>query len=192
MSSSFNLGGSQETEKQPALKKKGVGIAAAALVLIGATACSVDSEQQASSTSADASVASSEVVAGENVAEQPAHEGQAGGAEAEVPAEADVPMEYRQALRSAESYLSFSGFSYDGLYDQLTSEYADNFSPEAARYAVDNVNADWNAEAVESAESYLEFSGMSPDGLYDQLTSEYADKYTPEQAQYAVDTVFAQ
>lgn len=189
MSSPFNLGGAQETDKQPVLKK-GAGIAVAVMVLFGATACSVDSEQQVSSTSEE-SVASSEVIAGENVADQPAQEAE-DGAEAEAPAGADVPMEYRQALRSAENYLSFSGFSYDGLYDQLTSEYADKFSPEAARYAVDNVGADWNAEAVESAESYLEFSGMSPDGLYDQLTSEYGDKFTPEQAQYAVNTVFAQ
>lgn len=61
--------------------------------------------------------------------------------DAEAPVEADVPREYRQALRSAENYLSFSGFSYDGLYDQLTSEYASMFSPEATQYAVDTVFA---------------------------------------------------
>ena len=110
---------------------------------------------------------------------------------AAVPADDGVSTEFKNALRSAERYLDFSSFSYQGLYDQLTSEYADAYPAEAAQYALDNVTVDWNQEALESAENYLEFSHFSYQGLYDQLTSEYGEEFTAEQAQYAVDTVDA-
>src|SRR5699024_1481935 len=84
----------------------------------------------------------------------------------------NVSKEFQNALRSAERYLDFSSFSYQGLYDQLTSEYADAYPADAAQYAVDTVTVDWNEEALESAENYLEFSHFSYQGLYDQLTSE--------------------
>lgn len=99
----------------------------------------------------------------------------------------EVPREYRNALRSAENYLEFSAFSYQGLYDQLTSEYADQFPADAAQYAVDNLQVDWNEQALKSAKQYLEFSPMSDAELYDQLVSEYGEQFTPEQAQYAID-----
>ena len=51
----------------------------------------------------------------------------------------NVPTEYKQALKSAKSYLETSGFSKQGLYDQLTSEYADKFTGEEAQYAVDEL-----------------------------------------------------
>ena len=114
------------------------------------------------------------------------------GAEQEAPAEApadDVPREYENALRSAQQYLDFAGFSEAGLYDQITSEYADQYSPEAAQYALENVNADYFAEAVESAENYLDTMPMSGPELYDQLTSEYGEQFTAEQAQHAVEAV---
>lgn len=105
-------------------------------------------------------------------------------------AEPDAPREYQNALRSAQSYVDIMPFSYQGLYDQLTSEYADNYTPEAAQYAVDNVDADWNAEAVEAAESYLDTMPFSREELVNQLSSEYADKFTVEQAQAAVNQVY--
>jgi len=76
-----------------------------------------------------------------------------------------------------------------GIYDQLTSEYGDKYSPEAAQYAVDNVKADWKANALESAKNYQDLMNMSPAAIYDQLISEYGDKFTPEEAQYAVDNL---
>lgn len=104
----------------------------------------------------------------------------------------DIPRDYTSALAEARDYLEFSSFSYTGLYDQLTSEYGGQYSPEAAQYAMDNLSdVDWNAEALEAAEDYIEFSDFSYAGLYDQLTSEYGSQFTPEQAQYAVDNVNA-
>lgn len=103
----------------------------------------------------------------------------------------DVPREYSAALESAKHYLEFTTFSYQGLYHQLTSEYGSQFPPEAAQYAMDNLDVDWNEQALRSAEEYLEFSAFSYLGLFDQLTSEYGESFTPEQAQYAVDSVNA-
>nr|WP_280194587.1 Ltp family lipoprotein [Corynebacterium pyruviciproducens] len=104
-------------------------------------------------------------------------------------AEADVPKDYKNALRSAKTYSDMMHMSKQGIYDQLTSEYADQFSPEAAQYAVDNLKADYNKNALESARTYEDTMAMSPDAIYDQLISEYGDKFTAEEAQYAVDNL---
>ena len=103
-----------------------------------------------------------------------------------TPEAADVPSEYKSALKSAENYSKIMHMSKAGLYDQLTSEYGDKFAPEAAQYAIDNIEADWNANALESAKNYQETMAMSPEGIRDQLTSEYGDKFTPEEADHAV------
>ncbi|MGI6020188.1 MAG: Ltp family lipoprotein [Lachnospiraceae bacterium] len=99
-----------------------------------------------------------------------------------------------EAIESAQSYLSFSGFSKLGLIDQLTSEYGEQFTREeadsAVQYLEENSLVNWNDEAVESAQSYLDFSAFSRNELYDQLTGEYGDQYTPEQAEYALTQVY--
>jgi hypothetical protein len=96
----------------------------------------------------------------------------------------------QRALESAESYLSFSGFSKQGLYEQLSSSAGEGFTPEQAQYAVDHVDADWNKEAVESARSYLEMMPMSRTALIEQLSSSAGDGFTYEQALYAVNKVY--
>ena len=101
----------------------------------------------------------------------------------------DLPREYKNALKMAERYLKTSSFSKAKLYQQLTSEYGSKFPADAAQYAIDNVQADWNAEALEAAKSYQKISPMSDSELYDQLTSEYGSGFTPEEAQYAVDNL---
>ena len=69
-------------------------------------------------------------------------------------------------------------------------EYGGQFTDEAAQYAIDNVDADWNANALGSAETYSDLMHMSKQGIFDQLTSQF-DQYTDEQAQYAIDTIDA-
>ena len=76
--------------------------------------------------------------------------------------------------------------SKNRLYDQLTSEYGESFSPEAAQYAVDNVAADWNANALAKACNYQDRQNMSPDRIHNQLTSEYGEKFTVAEADYAL------
>lgn len=95
--------------------------------------------------------------------------------------EETLTMGQKNALGSAESYLRFSAFSYEGLIHQLEFE---KYSHEEAVFAADNCGADWTEQAQRSAESYLSHSAFSYDGLLDQL--EY-EKFTSEQAQYAVD-----
>lgn len=108
--------------------------------------------------------------------------------QAEEP-EASVPQEWKNALRSAETYSDMMNMSKQGIYDQLTSEYGDNFPAEAAQYAVDNLEADYKANALASAKVYFEEMAMSKEAIRDQLVSEYGDKFTQEEADYAVENL---
>lgn len=91
-----------------------------------------------------------------------------------------VSVSKQNALKSAQSYLSFSAFSRKGLIEQLEYE---GFTSEQASYGVNNCGANWNEQAVKAAKSYLSFSSFSHDGLVEQL--EY-EGFTHEQAEYGV------
>ena len=95
--------------------------------------------------------------------------------------------EQKNALRKAESYAKTMHMSKQGIYDQLTSEYGEGFDKEAAQYAIDNIEWDWNANALAKAKSYRDTMSMSKNRIYDQLTSQYGEKFTKEEAQYAID-----
>lgn len=101
----------------------------------------------------------------------------------------DVPREFKNALKSAKVYSDTMHMSKQGLYDQLSSEYGEQFSPEAAQYAIDNLEADYHDNALQTARNYEEMMSMSPNAIYDQLVSEYGEKFTAEEAQYAVDNL---
>lgn len=103
--------------------------------------------------------------------------------------EDDVPREYKSALTKAGVYSDMMHMSKIGIYNQLISEHGDAFPPEAAQYAVDNLEADYNANALKKAETYAETMSMSNTAIYDQLTSEHGEQFTPEEAQYAVDNL---
>lgn len=105
------------------------------------------------------------------------------------PSRSEISVAMENALESAESYLSFSAFSRQGLIDQLSSEYGEGFDLEDATWAVDQVDADWMHQAVLSAESYLSFTSFSRQGLIDQLSSPYGEQFTIEQATHAADEV---
>jgi outer membrane biosynthesis protein TonB len=127
-------------------------------------------------------------------AEQEAKEKAAAEAKAKAEAEAkakeeSVPREYKSALTKAESYAKSMHMSKAGIYEQLTSEYGENFPPEAAQYAIDNIVFDWKENALKKAQSYAEKMNMSNSAIYDQLISEYGEKFTPEEAQYAIDNL---
>lgn len=105
----------------------------------------------------------------------------------EVEAEdTSVPREYKSALNKAASYANTMYMSKRGVYDQLVSEYGEKFSAEAAQYAIDNVKADWNANALAKAKNYQNTMNMSPSAIHDQLTSEYGEKFTKAEADYAI------
>ncbi|GCF92982.1 hypothetical protein NRIC_08730 [Enterococcus florum] len=102
-----------------------------------------------------------------------------------------LPTEHRSALKKAESYAKTMKMSKQGVYDQLTSEYGEQFSAEAAQYAIENLSIDWNKNALASAESYAKTMKMSKAGIYEQLISEHGEQFTPEEAQYAIENVAA-
>lgn len=105
--------------------------------------------------------------------------------------EDDVPTEYKSALAQAYDYSEVMHMSKKGIYNQLTSEYGGQFTEEAAQYAIDNIDVDWNANALSSAKNYSDTMHMSKKGIYNQLISEYGEQFTEEEAQYAVDNLEA-
>lgn len=97
----------------------------------------------------------------------------------------------RQAVIAAQGYLRTGiGFSYQGLLDQLTSDYGSGFSKKDATAAIKSLNPNWKKQAVISAKAYLKSGiGFSRDSLLDQLTSAYGGQFTTAQAKYAVKKV---
>ena len=95
--------------------------------------------------------------------------------------------EEKNALKKAESYSSKMYMSKKAIYDQLTSQYGEKFSADAAQYAIDNLQVDFNANALEKAKSYQSRMSMSKSAIYDQLVSQYGEKFTKSEAQYAID-----
>ncbi len=90
----------------------------------------------------------------------------------------------QNAARSAQQYLSISGFSRVGLIHQLSSDAGDGYDVADATAAVDSLTVDWNEQATRSAKQYLSISGFSCKGLIHQLSSSAGDGYTASQAAY--------
>lgn len=190
----------QAATKKPLYKKKRVLIPAGLFVLMVAATAGSGSSDTTNATPAANDAA---------VAEAPAAVEEAPAAVEEAPAEAVVeappvveeppapaePAEtsgQKNAKKAAQNYLSMTGFSRQGLIDQLSSEYGDQYSVEDATYGVDAQNADWNEQAYRSAKNYLDMTAFSRQGLIDQLSSDYGDKYTVEQATYGADKALAE
>jgi len=106
---------------------------------------------------------------------------------AEPTKQPDVPRDFKSALNQAATYSKTMHLSKKGIYDQLVSEYGGKFSAEAAQYAIDNVEADWNVNALEQAKSYQNTMNLSPAAVRDQLTSQYGGQFTKEEADYAIE-----
>lgn len=96
----------------------------------------------------------------------------------------NLTNQQKNALRSAQAYLSMTGFSRRGLIDQLSSPYGDDYNVADATAAVNSLSVDWNAQAARSAKQYLSMTGFSCRGLIEQLSSDYGDKYTTSEATY--------
>lgn len=177
----------------------GAGIFLALVVSVGFIVSLAPASVSAEQTSpSPAQVLSDEEIAAADAAAAAEAEARAAEEEAQAAAEAEEAAEraaaeaaaeeaargtvaQQNALRSAESYLNFTAFSYSGLIGQLEYE---GYSTEDATWAVDRVGADWNEQAALSAASYLEFSSFSRSGLIDQLIFE---GFTRAQAEYGVD-----
>ncbi|MCY0095630.1 Ltp family lipoprotein [Hoeflea ulvae] len=99
----------------------------------------------------------------------------------------DLTGPQKNAVRSANNYLSFKGFSRLGLIQQLSSPYGDAYDAANATAAVDSLSVDWNIQAARSAKTYLEMMGFSCNGLIRQLSSDAGDKFTESQATYGAE-----
>ena len=97
-----------------------------------------------------------------------------------------MPKEFKNALAKAKSYAQLMSMSKQGIYDQLTSEYGEKFSADAAQYAIDNLQWDYKENALKKAKKYQDMMNMSTDAIRDQLVSEYGEKFTAEEAEYAI------
>lgn len=106
--------------------------------------------------------------------------------------EPDVPTEYKSALNKAKNYSETMNMSKQGIYDQLTAETGEQFSADAAQYAINNLtDVDWNANALNKAKEYQKEMDMSPEAIRDQLTSESGEQFTEEEAEYAIQNLEA-
>jgi hypothetical protein len=141
------------------------------VIAVIASAAGGGSKSNNNATKSDTAASSS------NKADQPAV------TETKEPA---VPAEYKSALSQAGTYANTMHLSKQGLYDQLVSEYGGKFSAEAAQYAIDNVKADWNANALAQGKTYQNDMHLSPAAVRDQLVSSYGGKFTAAEADYAV------
>ena len=102
-----------------------------------------------------------------------------------------ISAEYQSALSQANDYGNIMYMSKAAIYDQLTSEYGERFSPDAAQYAIDNMSADWNFNALQKAKNYSDTMYMSKTAIYDQLISDHGERFTPSEAQYAIENISA-
>lgn len=89
------------------------------------------------------------------------------------------------AVRAANSYLSFMAFSRTGLIKQLEYE---GYSHADAEYAADNCGADWTNQAAKKATEYLSTQAFSRTGLIKQLQYE---GFSQDDAAYGADSAGA-
>lgn len=94
-----------------------------------------------------------------------------------------IEAEREAALKKAEFCSDNMYMSKLGIYNELTSK-SEMFTQGAAEYAIENMKADWNANALEMAKSDQQ-EGMSHEEIYLHLTSD-EEGFTEEEADYAV------
>jgi len=152
----------------------GFGIVAVAVIVIGVLASALGGGQTNGSTP---QVTSSAPVYASPVQAPPSQRAPIG------------TVSQRNALGSAQDYLSTQAFSKAALIDQLSSKSGEGFPKADAVWAVDHLNVSWFREAVKSAREYLSMQSFSRSGLIDQLSSPYGAQFTVAQATYAANKV---
>ena len=95
-----------------------------------------------------------------------------------------LKAECEAALKKAEAYSGAKNMSKWGIRNWLTSK-PNLFSLEAAQYAVDNMKADWKANALQKAQSCRRTFISSSKDIRSRLISVH-ERFTEEEADYAV------
>jgi len=107
-----------------------------------------------------------------------------------TPAAPAYTVAQQQAITAAEQYLSDgTGFSRQGLIQQLDSSDGSGFSESLAVFAVNHVQVNWDQQAVDAAKGYMQEGGFSYSSLVQQLDSPYGSGFTYSQAVYAAQQV---
>ena len=168
--------------KKPIYKRAWLG-ALAIVIVAGTTGCSdVDNSKEVNSGNVEAAQEVAQNDSENTIVEN----------KVEDKVEDNIPAEYRPALRKANDYSDIFHMSKAKIYNQLTSEFGENFTAEVAQYAVDNADIDWKENALITAEFYQEqYQGnlaYTKEEIYDKLISEF-EQFTPEEAQYAIDNL---
>ncbi|WP_228513884.1 Ltp family lipoprotein [Frondihabitans sp. VKM Ac-2883] len=107
------------------------------------------------------------------------------------PAGKSLTASQEQALVAAKNYLALgTGFSKQGLIDQLSSSAGSGFSVKDATVAVKAANVDYKKQAKLAAKAYLDLgTGFSHASMVEQLSSTSGNKFTPEQAEFGTKAV---
>lgn len=100
-----------------------------------------------------------------------------------------ISQECINALESAYYFSNIHHMSRKELYGQLALEGGAGFTPDAAQYALDNMDVDWKENALETAREYYYGEGfaMSKSMVFDQLSGDGGEGFSTEEAQYAID-----
>ena len=182
--------------KKPIYKRWWFWLLALALIIGIGTGGSGKSSGEEEAANQETAVAETNVeeTANEEVAVEETAAEEATAEETTINPQASWSREQQNAYKAGLSYLEFMSFSRQGLIDQLSSEYGDQYPLEVAEFAVNAIEedglVDWDAECEEAAESYLSFMTFSKQELIDQLCSDYGDQFTREQAERAVEKVY--
>lgn len=155
-----------ESDEKPEKKKKGHGCGCAVAVSVALIVFVLMMTPSSSTTSSTSGTKSSTSI------------------KSSISADDSLTMGQRNALRSAQTYLSAGmGFSYSSLESQLEYE---GYSTEDATYAVDHCGADWDEQAAIKAKNYIDSMSFSRSGLIEQLEFE---GFSQSQAEYGATAV---
>jgi hypothetical protein len=135
--------GQTQPPAQPAKKKRGWlkwgVIAAVGLLFLSVAMNGLGGDSASEEPVAEAEAAVEAAVTATETADALATSEQPNAPSEETESAPDMTLAQENALRSAESYLEFAGFSRQGLIDQLSSEYGDQFTVEQATFAADTL-----------------------------------------------------
>ncbi|MCD8316752.1 MAG: Ltp family lipoprotein, partial [Eggerthellaceae bacterium] len=98
----------------------------------------------------------------------------------------NIPDSYYEALDEAQQLSDEQHLSRQAIFDELISEDGGSYSDEAAEYAVENVDADWEYNALATALEYINEDGMPQAQVFSHLISSYGGKFTEDEARYAM------
>lgn len=98
-----------------------------------------------------------------------------------------VPAEYQMAFATAQRFCNTEYMSEKWIYMNLQKDKYGNYSADAAKYCIDNMDADYKENARKFLEKNKESWSKSENRTYDSLVGEYY--FTEEEAQYAMDHV---